>query len=594
MNLVWAAVCIILALAIVYYAPEYPRPQRESRPIAWATPTFSFPGGYYDHDIQLSIKSPRPDAKVIFSMDGSVPTFTTATLYTQPLHLSVAMPVVIILRARAVLSDTELGPVVSATYFLGVPAKLPLVSLIISPSELWDPEYGLYVNPYERGIEWERSVDVTYVDQERDMGFHIAAGMRIHGGESRKFEKKPLRLYFREEYGSNRLIYSLFADSEVQAFKRLILHSGGQDWYDTPLKNWTLIRNPLAARLALDSGGYATYSQPVLLFINGEPWGIYQLRERPDEDFLADHYGIIEADFLESPGLSVQLPVIMGDRQHWDYLMNFVETHDLADPTHYAYVRTQVNIENFINYNILQIYMANSDWPHHNVHQFRPRVVGGRWHWLLWDCDQGFGMYNDVNVNFVEKLLAYNNPETQGQDTLLLRKLLANSEFRARFIERSADLLNSTLASESVNAHIDALVGELDADIIYEILRWSSTVDWRSNIQDLHTFANLRPDIVRQHIVESFDLDGTAPLTFCSPDNGTGIIMVNGTHVQDCPWQGLYFQGSSVRIRAVPSPGYRFAGWDAPSLSQNAVITHTVTGAQTFTPRFVVAENDGF
>jgi hypothetical protein len=144
--------------------------------------------------------------------------------------------------------------------------------------------------------------------------------------------------------------------------------------------------------------------------------------------------------------------------------------------------------------------MANNDWPHHNVHQFRPRVPGGRWQWLLWDCDQGFGMYNEVSANYVQRLLTYNHPETQGQDTLLLRKLLENPYFRAQFIQRAEDLLNSTLAPESVNAHIDALVAELDPDIIYEILRWSSTTDWRSNVQELRDFANRRPGIMQQHI----------------------------------------------------------------------------------------------
>jgi hypothetical protein len=357
------------------------------------------------------------------------------------------------------------------------------------------------------------------------------------------------------------------------------------------------MRNHLTDNLALQLGGYAARAQPVLLFINGEPWGIYHIRERLDSYFLADHYGIESADYLNAPGMLGEQSILMGDDEHWEHLLRFVETHDLADPDNYAHVQSQVDIANFIDYNILQIYIANADWPHHNVRQFRPRVQGGRWHWMFWDSDNGFGafpgyLHSRVDSNLIRYVLEFNHYKTGGRDLLLLRKLLDTPVFFERFLSRTADLLNTTLSPQSVIAHIDTLAAELGPDIAYETIRWSSLVTWESNVEELRDFARRRPDWVRRHIVEGFDLDGTAQITFNPPGDGSGYVAVNGLLVQDLPWQGVYFQGIPVQIMAVPEPGYRFAGWDPPNLPQTLVITLTVNTPQTITPRFEPVSDD--
>jgi hypothetical protein len=485
--------------------------------------------------------------------------------------------------------------VVSASYFVGVPAQLPMISLIVDPSDLWDPERGIYANPYERGDAWERPADVTYVDRDRRSGFHVPVGVRVHGHHSRGFDKKSLRLYFRQEYGVRWLDYPLFAGSEMRSFKRLVLHNGGHDCQNAPRWNAALMRNQLADQLALQLDGYATHSQPALLFINGEPWGIYYIRERIDSRFLASHYGIESADLLESPEHISERDVLTGDRESWDHLLQFVEAQDLADSNNYAYVQSQVDIANFIDYNALQIYAANIDWPLRNVHQFRPRVQGGQWHWMFWDSDHGFGLnpYGvPVDSDFMARVLDTDAPETGGRDTLLLRKLLENPAFSERFLSRVADLLNTTLAPQSVIAHIDALAAELEPDIAYETMRWPRSGHWESNVEELRDFARRRPDIVRQHAVERFNLNGTAQLTFNPPASGSGTIAVNGTVLPVLPWQGVYFQGIPVQVTAAPAPGYRFAGWDPPDLPQSPAITLTLDAAQALTPRFDALGDD--
>jgi len=589
----WIIALAILALATVYLIEARAARTQVTSGDAALMPVFSPPRGTYNQDIRLHIQPPHPNADILFTIDGSVPTYASGTVYTRPLHLSAVTPAVTVIRARAVLPEGQLGPVASASYFVGLSTSLPLLSLIIEPDDLWDPQQGIYANPYKRGMAWERPVDVTYVDQgglfqsTGQSGFHIPAGVRIHGEWSRNYDKKALRLYFRQEYGQSWLEYPLFDNSDLHTFKRLVIHNGGQDWA-IPHTNWTLIRNQLAARLAFEVNGYATHSQPALLFINGEAWGIYQIRERIDERFLTEQYNITAADFLETPELFKQRAILMGDAEHWDHLLHFVEAHSLADWDNYAYVESQVDLANFIDYNILQLYAANIDWPHHNVHQFRPRVQGGRWHWMFWDSDHGFAanLYSHTEMNLIRQVLEQDHPETGGRDVLLLRKLLENPAFLQRFLSRAADLLNTTLAPAAVTAQIDSLAAELEPDIAYEAIRWSSSINWASSIQGLRDFAERRPAYVRQHMSEQFGLGSAVTLSLKPPAQGAGTVAVNGMLPPSQAWEGIYFPTIPVQVTAAPAPGYRFTGWEPATLPQTPTLSLRLNAPLTLTPRF--------
>ncbi len=589
------ALLLLLALLALYLrlAPVQAAPTTLS-------PSFSLPSGYYDHDIRISLRSPHPEARLFFTLDGSLPAPDTATLYTQPLSLSAEAPTVVVLRARALFPDGTLGPTVTASYFLNLPASLPLLSLVVDPVDLWDSERGIYANPLQHGADWERPGAITYIDQDHHLGFEVAAGVRLHGNKSREFAKKGLRLYFRQEYGTGQLDYPLFTDSPVHTFDCLVLHNGGQDWAAYQRDNWTLLRNPLIDRLALELGSYATHNRPVLLFINGEPWGIYYIRERLDDHLLENYYNVTQADFLEDAEHPVTNSVLAGDRESWDALIRFLETHTLTNPEAYAYVESQVDLDNLIDYNLLQIYAGNIDWPGRNIQQFRARVQGGRWHWLFWDNDHTFAAapHGHLDSDLVKMVLdeehhaetdeteGENLVETEGHDTLLLRKLLENPTFRTRFLTRAADLLNTTLSPDGVIAHIDALSAEIAPDIDYETLRWGSTHNWAANVEEMREFARLRPDILRQHLINGLDLRGTTSLTFTAPTSGQGSVALNDTLLPDLPWSGTFFLDLPLTLTAAPAPGYRFIGWSDPDLPATASLTLTPTTALTLTPLF--------
>jgi hypothetical protein len=546
----------------------------------------SLPPGYYQRDLFVEIVPPPGAVEVRFTLDGRMPSATVGEVYDRPILLRAGVPKVTVIRARAVLSDGSLSAEVSGSYVTAIATTLPVLSLIVDPADLWDSARGIYANPYERGDAWERPAAVTYVDEDRAAGFHVPAGVRIHGHASRSFEKKSLRLYFRATYGAARLTYPLFGAAPPVSFNRLVLHSGGQDESIFPMWNWTLMRNRLADRLATNIGLNATRSRPVLLFINGEVWGIYHVRERIDDDFFADTFGIRSADVLDAPDSALE-EVVAGDRDHWQSLQHFLEDHSLVEPDAYAYVAGQVDLDSLMDYMILNIYGANANWPYHNVNQFRARVPGGRWQWIVWDSDHAYGdnpQGSHVDFDLIRFLLDERHPETGGRDTLLWRRLMENPDFRARFLARMAYLLNTELSPSAVVAQIDALAAELAPNIHYEVARWAASDTWVTNVDQLRDFARRRPDALRRHVVDAFDLGGTAALVVMPPAAGQGSVAVEGRLVADLPWQGVVFRDVPVAVTAAPAPGYRFVGWEPAGLPLSFTPSPSLTLTLPLTP----------
>ena len=559
-------------------------------PLGWleaAAPTssspaleFSHTSGYYQDTFLLELSG---SGTIWFTLDGRIPIPDSATRYTTPIPLSADQPQVIIVRARLQMADQQLGPVISHSYLLNIPIQLPLLSLIVNPDDFWGTEQGIITHYEERGRDWERPVDVTFVDSDQQVGFHVPAGVRVHGRGSRSLDKKSLRLYFRNDYGLGRLAYPLFEGNIEQSFKRLVLHNSGQDSIQPGLP-WTLVRNQFAASLAHTIGANATRSRPAILFVNGHFWGIYQIRERIDQFFLADQYGIETADLLDTPEELIRTDhVSLGSRDHWDNMMDFALTHDLSDPTHYAYIASQIDIANYIDYNLLQIYSANDDWPHHNMSLFRPQTIGGRWQWFFWDNDRSFafGLTSPVEKNMIDHVQT-NVPTATGRQVALLQKLLANAEFRNAFLVRLAILLNTDLAPETALPQLDALTAAIAPAISYEVGRWPTDGDsWTANIEAIRDFARHRPTFVRQHVVQGFGLPGTAVLQFTLHPNG--MIYVED-RLLTTAWAGQFFQGTTVRVTAVPQPGFQFTSWlehDGPATLNLAIVDD-----QTLTPLF--------
>ena len=584
---------LALIILIPVAATEVGR-QLAAPPVSQATldVTFSPPSGSYDRTLQLRLSTPDSDAAIYFTTDGSIPTAETGSLYTSPITLPVDPPRAAVIRARTVLPDGRAGPVNNASYLLGLEAELPVLSLITDPANLWDEASGIFANPEAVGRAWEREANLFFFEPDGG-GFHAPAGIRVHGAASRRYEKKGLRFYFRNEYGLRLLDYPVFPDLNKRIFDRLVLHNGGQDFPAISVSA-TMLRNQLAGSLTRKLGAYATHSRPVLVFINGDLWGVYLLRERIDARYLAENFQINDADLLS--GFEDRLDVSAGDLTHWENLLKFVTDNDLTDKANMAYVETQMNLDNYIDYVAFQIISANSDWPHNNQHKFRDRATG-RWHWMVWDSDYAFGLLPD---SYIEKDMFLHVLENEGrrqrEAAVFMKKLFENPDFEARFLNSLADQLNTIFLPDDVVQEIDRLAGVMAHDIRYETRRWPGSGDWEASVEYMREFARQRPGYVRQHAVDYFDLPGTAVLRVNPAPGSHGGATINeriALQPQELPWEGVYFQGVPLQITAVPEAGYRFAGWEPAELVQTSSISLTLNGDLAITPLFEAVEGGG-
>lgn len=547
-------------------------------------PQLSPPSGHYSANVLVRMTTPDPTSKVLYTTDGTEPRPENAAVYDRPLPLDAAESGVTIVSARLQWADGSLGPVTRTTYFM-LDTSLPVLSLAVEPADLTDPQTGLLTNPRQRGVAWERPAHATYLDTTGEaavIGFSLPIGLRIHGNNSRNYDKKSWRLYFRSEYGQNRLNYPLFEPLPNQptsdGYKRLVLHSGSQEF---AAPGWTLLRRPLLEWLGAQTHVTVAPSRPVLLFINGESQGIYLLYQRIDDWYFADAHDIQVVE----PAMQDAL---------WQELWTYIEQHDMRDPTAYAYVTERINIDNFIDYHLLQLYAGNTDWIYANVRSYLPADSGGQWHWLFWDLDWVFGLDagSGPDFNMMDRFFETDDPAFL-RGSLPLRRLMENPEFYGRFLARADELLNTILNPTTVTARLDKMAAEMAPDVAYEYSRWPSPTTWEAGVADMRTYLAERPFHFRTHIIDQFGLAGNASLTLAAPTAGKGQVAV-GDWLLPPDWTGTYFLDTTVTVTAVPDVGYRFSGWEEPNLPNTAVFDWLVVAEQTFTPRFERLDADAW
>ena len=393
---------------------------------------------------------------------------------------------------------------------------------------------------------------------------------------TRNLKQKSFELKARKEYGDNVFSYAFFSDKPLNAYRRLLLRAGGQD--TKSLLRDVIGQQLLIGRMDIDRQAY----RPALVYINGQFWGIYGLREKMDEDFVENTYGLDEETDFDT--IDDNLTPMAGNITRWNEFYAYVSTHNAADPAVYANIQTQMDVNEFINYQIAEIYAANTDWPQNNIRFWRAYAPGSRWRWMLFDMDYGFGLNtNGAGHNTLRQ--AMSTKPLYAYHTLIMRKLWANSEFRALFGQRFAVHLNTTFTPARVTDHINALSGAIAPMITAQAQRWQapkSAAAWQTELNKLRTFANKRPATLFTHLKKELKASATPNLTILV--TGQGQVAVAGVPVAG-GYSGPHFAGLPITLEALPAAGQEFSHWQETG-STNPTITVTLSAAMTRTAVF--------
>ncbi|MFW6347418.1 MAG: CotH kinase family protein, partial [Cyclonatronaceae bacterium] len=621
-------------------------------------PEFSLEPGFYEEAITLEIQSIHEGSQLRYTTDGSLPT-RESPLYEGPLLLEsrAGEPNDIFLiptnafddshpyqeqwqepqgevfkihtvRARIFPEDESLepGPVLSGSFIIddagAARFSMPVVSLSTDREALFGDEQGIYVpgdgsngeNYDQRGRDWEREAFMEVFEKDGTPALQLPVGLRIHGGTSRARPRKSLRIYSRSDYGETWMNYPFFPDKNIGQYKRLLLRNGGNDWGKAIIRDGFM--QSLLRGLNLDMQHF----RPAIVFINGEYWGIHNIRDRLDDRYLETHYGLEEEEITILEGNASYESGDPAGVVHYHQMRSFLNNTGVSTPENYAELQTRMDTENFADYQIAQIYFANTDWPGNNIKYWRanrpfdpdaPRGQDGRWRWMVYDTDFGFNLDYDYVIGVddgpAHNTLRFalhedgNNWPNPSWSTFILRKLLENETFKAAFINQAADLLNTRFRAEYALAELDSMAALYAPEIAEHSARWvrPSQESWENQLERMRDFAAQRAGFMRQHFLDEFDIgSGTETITLHIEDENQGYIQVNRTDLRPetpgvrqegsvYPWSGDYFDGLEIRLKAVPRSGYAFAGWEGSYSSEEAEISILPEQATDLTATFV-------
>jgi hypothetical protein len=644
-------------------------------------PIFSHTAGFYADPFSLIMSHTDPEVTIIYTLDGSDPdpdnidgtTFQYKNVYPGTLlnssykSYSYDGPIYItdrtdslermasfgtdldgfrikpqderiykgnVVRAMAVKEMGLPSPIVTRSYFVSPDApdryNLPVVSITIPPNHLFDYTTGIYTpgkiwdthggnrrdggaptNYWQRDDEWERPAHLEFFDGVSNLAISQGIGLRMHGGWSNLYPMKSMRLYARRKYGESRFNHQIFPDQPYDSYNRLLLRISGNDFGSTMFRDAAI--QEMVKHLDPDVQAY----RPVIHLINGEFWGIINIRERYDKHYLNRVYGV-DPDNIDMLKYNLRVLVEEGDMEHYNAMIHYIDGQNLSNNNLFQHVHTLMDVENFTDYTISNIYVFNQDWPGNNVRLWRtktpftpdaPSGQDGRWRWLLFDTDYGLGWWNEKGVperittpTAVEHNTLTYATKSSGDpgggawpnpyfSTVIFRNLLDNTEYRNYFINRFADLLNTTFLPGRTTPIISQMKANIEPAMEEHIARWrmpGSMSEWDGQVQIMVDFLEERPAFQRQHIVDHFKLSGQLQVKVDVSSPAHGYVRINtidllpttqGVSENPYPWTGTYFRGIPVTFEAIPKPGYVFAGWEGLNNTLDRTTQQVFSGA---------------
>lgn len=496
-----------------------PNSPNDSIDLLHSSLSFSHTSGWHENSIDLSIVPSHSEAQIYYTINGAEPT-TNDLLYTTALALKDVFeedniiseiptseqwqrPQGIVFKGHLIKSAAfenghRISPVYTHSFFINPQLEkrytFPVVSLSTDPNNLFDPERGIYVkgqntNYSQRGRAWERVAQFEYFDREGKRQVNQTVGIRTNGNKGRTFPQKSLLLYARGSYGKSRIKYPFFEDKEMDSFKRIILRSASSnDW-----KN-TMFKNEVAQGILIDMNLEHPSTQEVIVFINGEYWGIHHLNERTDEYFIRDYFDVDNIHLLTH-----NAQIEEGDNQDFLNLKSYMNENNMSHNEHYDYISTAIDIDNIIDYYCAQLFLANTDWPHNNVKYWKAKD-GGKWRWLFFDCDECMSYeYYNLMADLI-------NEQNTSQDfdewsVFIIRQLFRNNNFREQFRRRFEILLSSTFSTPNLMQHIKEMENLYKAEVLEHQLRWNvpeNSNAWLEAVESLYAFASIRPHVMGQ------------------------------------------------------------------------------------------------
>lgn len=452
------------------------------------------------------------------------------------------------------------------TYILEKNPDVATVFLTTDPNSLFDPDTGIYMEgpnaeekePHYGANYWldkEIPVFVELVEPDNNNpAFAQYAGLEIFGNWSRVHAKKSVAITFREKYGDKRLYYPLFPEfPELKIFKSFILRNFGNSF------GHDYLRDRLASSLSEGLGVDYQRGRYAIVYYNGKYFGLHDLRERSNEYYFETHYGINPKNINL---LNAYNNASAGFPDDFKSLINWLYKNTLESDENYAFVTSQIDIDNYINYTQVEIFAYNHDWPGNNLKKWNYSASQTPWKWFLYDLDRGF-VKSYIEKNVFEFLSSKGdvNYANAPEHTYLFRSLLANENFKKAFINRMTVLLQMNFESSRILHQIENMMNEIKTEISKDQDRWNLNPSrMNSELEDIKQFATNRQSYLIKHLQEYFKLNESIPITLSV--KGNGQILVHNLPLDKPTLTIPFFKEFPVTISAEPENGRSWSSWN--------------------------------
>lgn len=532
-------------------------------------PTLSVAPGKYPGPISVSISSTGTNEQIRYTTNGATPT-ATSTLYTGP--ISIMASTVIRARAFSTLPTILPGFIETNTYFINESSSLPIVS-IAGDANLQQLLGGTTLEPtgyFEYFLSNGTFIDETMGDFDR------------HGNDSWAYNQRGIDFIARDDHGyKRRLEHQFFSTTNRGTFRRLILKAAGSDNYPgqtggAHFRDVFVQKISELSHLELDE----RRSTFVSLFVNGQYWGVYDLREKVDDNQYTDYYYGQDYIYRDSDQY-IQYIKTWGSTlpefgnqpavDAWTALTTFVQNNNMALTANYNYVDSQLNIDSLIDYFVINSYMVNRDWLNWNTSWWRgtnPTGSALKWRYALWDCDGVLGHY--INYTGISDTTA-DAPPCQVENitvgvghTQTIKKLIdENPIVRQRYITRYADLLNTHLKCDRVTQVFDSIVSVITPEMPRQIARWGGNMaTWQANVLAARNFLLSRcSQTINTGLTSCYNVTGPYATTFNVSPANSGKIKMNSEWLATYPYTAQVFGNIQTLLKAEANPNYVFDHW---------------------------------
>jgi len=445
---------------------------------------FSPKPGVHDVGVKVNITAEASaGVDIRYTRDGAEP-----TAESQQVNGPIQLDKTGLFRAAAFVGDERVGTIKSATYLVGRQPRLPVISISMKPEDF----YEVHMRSSATGRGSERTSHMEFFNIKGNRKVSTGFGLRLHGGAGRRGDfntKKSYRAYFRDVYGSPKVKYNIIPSADVKDFDKLVLRANAND----RAPGGAYIRDQLMRDLHKDMGGLVSNGTWCLLYVNGKNYGVYNVVERMDEEFMASHTGKGKYDIMKTGNT-----ILSGTRDAWEELRRFIESTDLSKKENYEALKQRVDIEDFTAYMIVNLWGQNYDWPHNNWYAAR-KLPDGKWRFMCWDSEWGIrgGPYkpDTGSYAFIDSGGAYGF-STQRK---MFIALLGNPAYRDYYQAEVRRHLDGALSEENVLRRARQLRDFIADGVTHEYrARRYNVQTWHRKIGEVEEFGSVAGENFRK------------------------------------------------------------------------------------------------